>query len=69
MMSEQPKWVQNKLKYNAKYRQENYKQVNVRFRNDYYNDTLLPLVEASGETIGVYVKNAVEQRIERERGE
>lgn len=67
-MAETPKWVQNKLKYNSKYRQENYKQVNVRFRKDYYSDVLLPAAEASGETVGIFVKNAVEQRIERERG-
>lgn len=56
-------------KYNEKsyeYRKNNLKRVGVDFNIDYFNETLKPVVEKSGMTMGGYIKAAIEEKIARD---
>lgn len=49
-----------------KYEKTHLKRVVVKFQNEYYYGELLPVVEASGETVGGYIKKAIAERMERD---
>lgn len=53
-------------KYNAQkyaYRTEKFKRVGVDFEKEYYENNLKPAADAAGETVGGYIKKAVDKRI------
>ena len=54
-------------KANIKWQAANMKRVPLDVRKEYYNDVLKPAADRAGETVGGYIKKAIEQRIEREK--
>lgn len=52
--------------YDAQYKKDHYRQVLLRYTKEYYADTLEPAAKEAGESVGVYIKNAVKMRIEKD---
>ena len=50
----------------VKWQAANMKRVPLDVRKEYYTDTLKPAADRVGETVGGYIKKAIEQRIARE---
>ena len=49
-----------------KWQKENMKRVPFDVRKSYYEEVLKPAADRAGETIGGFIKKAIDQRIERE---
>ena len=49
-----------------KYRKTHLKQVVITYQNEYFYNELLPVIQASGETVSGYIKKAVSERMERD---
>lgn len=50
----------------AKYDKSHFKKVMIYYQKEYYYNELLPAIEASGETVGGYIKKAVAERMKRD---
>ncbi len=55
-------------KATKKYIKEKLKVLPVKFRKDYYEENIAPVIEKSGMSPTAYAKQAVEEKIEREKG-
>ena len=50
-----------------KWQKENMRRVPLDVRRDYYDEVLKPSADKAGETVGGYIKKAINERIEREK--
>ena len=61
--------TESQKKASVKWQAANMKRVPLDVRKEYYTDILKPAADRAGETVGGYIKKAIEQRIEREKTE
>ena len=59
-------WEINQRKYIQSYKKDNYKRVPLDLKIDYYNDVLKPAVERSGMAVNAFIKQAIQEKIERD---
>ena len=57
------------LKKTYEYRKNNLKRVGIDFNNTYYTEVLQPAIEKSGMTISGFIKEAINEKIDRESGD
>ena len=59
-------WEINKRKYIEKYKKQNYKRVPLDIAADYYRDILKPAAERAGLPVNTFIKNAIQEKIDKE---
>lgn len=59
-------WQENKLKYNAKYKKENYQQINMSVSKG-VRDKIKAAAESDGKSMTAYILSAVEEKISRQK--
>ena len=62
-MAYNPKYLEKTYQY----RKEHLKRVGLDFNITYYNDVLMPEVKKSGLTISGYIKQAIEEKMDRDK--
>ena len=53
-------------KATVKYIKDKQKQVQLRFRKDDYENRILPAIKKSGKPVATYIKEAVDEKIQRD---
>ena len=56
-----------RMDYINNFKRENLKRIGFEVKKDYYENILKPAADAAGESMNAFIKNAVQQRIEREK--
>ena len=59
-------WQENKLRYNARYKKENYQQINLSVPKG-MRDKIKAAAESDGKTMTAYILAAVEEKISRQK--
>ena len=59
-------WQENKLKYNARYKKENYQQINMSVSKG-VRDKIKAAAESDGKSMTAYILSAVEEKISRQK--
>lgn len=59
-------WQENKIKYNARYKKENYQQINLSVPKG-VRDKIKSAAESDGKTMTAYILAAVEEKISRQK--
>jgi len=62
-MAYNPKYLAKDYEYRAKH----FKRVGIDFDKDYYAEILKPAADAAGLPVNSYIKQAISEKIERER--
>ena len=57
----------NANKYTQMYKKENYKRVPLELRLDYYNGVFIPAVNRAGVAVNAFIKQAIQEKIERDQ--
>lgn len=58
-------YSEKKRLYNEEYTRENYRRFSFRVQKAYYENVLAPAIKSSGETDNMFIRKAVEERVER----
>lgn len=58
------KALENKKKYTAEYRKQNYKRITLELSHEKYNE-LKEISQANNETVNGFIKTAINERIDR----
>lgn len=62
-----PQWVLNKRKYNKEYAKANKKRISLDVQKSYYESVLKPAADIAGQPVLTFIKQAINDRIEREQ--
>ena len=57
----------NKTIYDIKYQKEKLKRIPLNVQLDYYNNVLKPAAEKSGLPVNTFIKQAIQEKIERDQ--